>query len=88
MMALTGIATLLAASGAAAFHAAPAAARVAVVRRATAPTCMFDMFKPKDEEPEEPEKEKPKISLDGLMQVSAAAAEVSSSSCSVLPSLR
>merc|ERR1719379_290283 len=56
--------------GAAAFQAPAASRSAAVTRRAATPVAMFDMFKPKEpEEPKEPEKEKPKITLDGLFQV-------------------
>jgi len=70
------------AASAAAFQPAPTA-RAATVARPTfvafapraAPRAMFDMFKSKEPEPpEEPEKAKPKISLDGLMQVMAMGA--------------
>ena len=57
-------------TGAAAFQAPAASRSAAVTRRAATPVAMFDMFKPKEpEEPKEPEKDKPKITLDGLFQV-------------------
>ena len=74
---------LAVAASAAAFQPAPTA-RAATVARPTfvafapraAPRAMFDMFKSKEPEPpEEPEKAKPKISLDGLMQANSRSSD-------------